>query len=134
LALAHDFVLPLASRLTAYEEQERITLEGLMEHMASLFLACFLGIKAWTCARQFIETRLRDPPILMPLYFWIAVVVFALSSGAFAAETVPLVIRLATMSQPNTPTIDSLVSFKRSVETITQSAIRVEIYDSGKLF
>jgi C4-dicarboxylate-binding protein DctP len=70
--------------------------------------------------------------ILKPCYLRIAAALLILFSGAVSAEEAPLIVRLATMSLPNTPTIESLVSFKQRVESLSLGAIRVELYDSGK--
>jgi C4-dicarboxylate-binding protein DctP len=65
---------------------------------------------------------------------WIAAAAFILAFVSASAEKAPLIVRLATISLPNTPTIESLVFFKQRVETLSHGTIRVELYDSGKLY
>lgn len=58
---------------------------------------------------------------------------FACLSGSAAGEP-ELVIRFSTQAPPNGQQFQSMLHFKERVEAESQGRLRVDIYDSGKLF
>jgi len=56
-----------------------------------------------------------------------------LSNSSFADDA-PLTIRLSTQTPPNGEVFQSMLHFKEYIETQSAGKMRIEIYDSGKLY
>jgi C4-dicarboxylate-binding protein DctP len=59
--------------------------------------------------------------------------VLLLPGGVLAGDA-PVNIRLSTQNPPGAPTIQTLVHFKERVEAASNGSIKIEIYDSAKLY
>jgi TRAP-type C4-dicarboxylate transport system substrate-binding protein len=67
---------------------------------------------------------------------WTSVLLAALTLilGRFPASAQSITLRLSTQSLPTSTSIKSITHFKERVETKSHGRLRVEIYDSGKLY
>lgn len=77
--------------------------------------------------------HLRDRCVLWILGLLVPFVLNSTINPA-KAESQPITLRLSTQSLPESPSIKSILHFKERVEAKSQGRLRIEIYDSAKLY